>query len=348
MVKVAPRDTAAKVKDIGPGIDAVLVYGQDSGLIKEYADKISRQIVSDLTDPFSVTQIRARDMADNPSLLLDEVNAVPMMGGRKLVRYDFSGSGNEIPGRVTTPAGLALDGASGDGLLVITVGDVKATSALVKLFEKAKNALSIVCYRGDMRDLGALFQEVLGGAGLSLSPDADSYLKSQLGRDRGITRRELEKLVLYRGEHKGQITLEEVETLIGDSSNLMLQDIAEAVSSGDLVRLEDRIRRAQMARESAVAVLRVVQQRFMRLHLVRGAMDQGQNMDAAIKALRPPLFWKDQTSFKAALGSWTSAKLSRAIQLLFQAEIDAKTTGNPADTMVARALLQIANAGRRR
>jgi len=347
-VKVTPRDTAARVKDIGPGVSAVLLYGQDQGLVREYADKISRQVVDDLSDPFSVTQLQAADMADDPSRILDELNAVPMMGGRKLVRYDFRGSGTEMPSKVTKPCELALASVSGDGLLVLTMGDIKATSALVKLFEKAKNALSIVCYRGDMRDMGALFQEVIGGAGLSLTPDADAYLKAQLGGDRGITRRELEKLVIFKGTDKSAITLQEAETLVGDSSHLTLQDLAEAVTGGNLKLLEDKWRRAMIAKEQPVAILRVVQMRFMRLHLVRGLMDQGQAMDQALKALRPPLFWKDKGPFTQALNNWTMPRLARAMGLLYQAEVDAKTTGNPADVMVSRALLQIANAGRRR
>lgn len=347
MVKVGSRDIPAKIKDIGQGISAVLLYGPDQGRALSYAKQIAKQIVEDLEDPFLVSRPVGADVKENPGLLLDEIDAVPMLGGRKLVRYDFRGSGNEVPAQVTEPLKLVLEGAKGDGLLIITAGDVKGTSALVKLAEKAPNALAIACYQDDAKDVAQIIADKFQRAGLSINPDADQFLRAHLGGDRAITLSELDKIILYKGGDKSPVTLTEVETLIGDSSQMMLADIAAAVTAGDIATLEDRLAKAEISGEQPVAILRVVQIRIQRLYQVRAMMHQGAAQDAALKSLQPPVFWKDRDPFNRSLAKWSLPKLGRAVTLLFEAEVGLKTTGNPAQTLLARTLLQLTNAARR-
>ena len=93
-MKVKPRDIPALLKSINPTVRAVLVFGRDEGLARERADLISKQVAPDLSDPFQVAKPSSEDIKNAPSLLLDEVAAISMMGGRRLVRVDSAG--NEI------------------------------------------------------------------------------------------------------------------------------------------------------------------------------------------------------------------------------------------------------------
>lgn len=344
-MKIAARDVNARLKNIGSGIDVVVLYGPDKGRAREYANLIGRQIVSDLRDPFLVSEPTFQDIKTYPSLLLDEINALPMTGGRKLVRYDFTGTGREMDSGLTKPLKLALEGAKSQGLLIVTMGDVKASTGAIKLAEKAKNAAVIACYLDEARDITDLISKVFGEAGLGVKPDAAAYLCENLGGDRFVTRSELEKILLYKGEDKSDLTLDQARSLVGDSAVMMAQDIAQAVTAGNISRLNTLLDRAQITREQPVAILRTVQIRFQRLYQVQSIAEAGQGLDTALKSLQPPLFWKDRDSFQAALRAWPMIKLGRAIILLYEAEIDLKTTGNPSSTLLARALLRLTNAG---
>ena len=346
-MKVAPRDIEAKSRNIGAGIVCVLLYGPDTGRAFDLSKKIARQVVDDLEDPFLVSRPQPVDLKENAGLLLDEINAIPMLGGRKLVRYDFRGSGNEVNSLVTEPVKLVLKGAQGDGLVVVTAGDIKASSALVKTIEKAPNALAIACYRDDAKDLSRLIAEKFQAANLSIERGVDEYLRAHLGNDRAVTLNELEKIILYKTGDATPLTLREAESLIGDSSQMMLADMATAVTSGNIAFLETLIGKAASEGEQPIAILRVVQIRFQRLYQTRSLIELGTTTQTALKKLQPPVFWKDQDAFNHALNRWSLKKLGRAISILFQAEVDCKTTGNPAETIMARCLLQLANAARR-
>lgn len=338
MVKASPRDIQGHLRQLNPAFRVVLIFGRDEGLVREYAEKIGKQIVDDLSDPFSVARPTPEQLKENPSLLLDEVSAISMMGGRRLVRLE--GAGNEVK----TSVNLVLDSTQGDGLLVVTAGDLKPASALRKSVEASKVGLSIACYEDSAQDLAGLIHETLSAAGLRAEQDATAYLMDNLGSDRMISRSELNKLVLYKGSDKSDVTYEDAKTCVGDTAALGLNQIAEAVTAGDMKNLEKYIQRAWIAGESPIAIIRVVQSRLQKLHLARGYMDQGLSASDAAGKMRPPIFFKDKPAFTAQVQRWGLPKLTRALELVMQAELDCKTTGNPAETICARLLLSIAKA----
>lgn len=339
-MKVKPRDIGPLLKNVGAGVRAVLVFGRDEGLARERADLISKQIAEDLSDPFQVAKPSGADIKEHPSILLDEVAAISMMGGRRLVRVD--GAGNEA----TEAVKLVLASDQGDGLLVMTGGDLKPTSSLRKLMEKEKNALAIACYEDNSRDLMGLVQSVLADAGLTATQDAVAYLVENLGSDRMVSRGELDKLVLYKGPGGGQVTIADAEACVGDTAALGLNQIAEAVTAGNLQLLEKLLERARTSGENAIAILRTLQNRMMRIHLARGFMEQGMAVGEAIGKLRPPVFFAEKDRFQIEVSKWNTRKVERALEILTEAELDCKTTGNPADVICARALLSITKAAR--
>ena len=71
-------------------------------------------------------------------------------------------------------------------------------------------------------------------------------------------------------------------------------------------------------------------------------MTAGAAPDQAMKDLRPPVFFKQQTGFRNQLQRWRPQTLTRARSELIQAEIDCKSTGMPDDAVCERALMRLA------
>ena len=82
--------------------------------------------------------------------------------------------------------------------------------------------------------------------------------------------------------------------------------------------------------------------------MAQSAVSTGQSAAEAMKSLRPPVFYMEQRAFSARLRNWSLAKLSRALDLLLQAECDAKTTGAPQKEIIERVAFQIAALASRR
>src|SRR3546814_8767518 len=66
VVKLAGKTAEAFLLKPDPAVRAVLLYGPDAGLIRERAAALLAQIVADPQDPFSVSEISAAQLKDDP------------------------------------------------------------------------------------------------------------------------------------------------------------------------------------------------------------------------------------------------------------------------------------------
>lgn len=173
-MKLAYRDIEPFVKKPNPAARVVLVYGPDSGLMKERAATIGKSVVADLNDPFNVAVLNADDLADDAARLMDEASAMSMMGGDRLIRVENAGD------KLTTLIKEYLAAPNPHALIVLEAGELGPRSSLRALCEKVTNAAAVPCYVEDERDISRLIRETLQGAGLSAEPDAVTSLASAI------------------------------------------------------------------------------------------------------------------------------------------------------------------------
>ncbi len=344
-MKISPRDAEAFLKGPEPAVRAVLVYGPDAGLVRERAETLVEGAAGDLADPFRVADFTAKELLDDPPRLADEAAALSLTGGRRAVRLRQADDNlaplirEFLAAPAGDPPGVAL---ADHTLIVVEAGDLPARSALRKAFESAKAGAALACYRDDARNLGNVIRETLREFGHEASPDALAYLSAHLGGDRQLSRRELEKLTLYKGTEPGPIELGDAQACVGDSAALSLDDLAYAVAGGAAAEAERALARSLQEGVQAVGALRAVSRHFQRLHLVAGLVDGGLSLDDAVKRLRPPLFWKLAPPFRTQAAAWSLRALARVLGRLLEAESDCKRGGAPEATICSRALLAIA------
>lgn len=347
IVKPARFDSFLRTLD--PPLRAALVYGPDRGMVRERADTLLRAVVEDPADPFRVVTLTGADIAGDPARLADEAAALSLTGGRRVVRLNDAADG------VADALAAILDDAPGDALIIVEAGALAPRSALRKLFEKAKTGAAIPCYADDRESIAGLVREMLAPHGLAASRDALAYLVDNLGGDRALSRRELEKLVLYMGsadsagaEERREVSLEDAAACVGDSAALGLDDAAFATADGDFAALDRITSRLFLEGVAPVSVLRAAGRHFQRLHLVAGRVAAGAGAEQAMAGLRPPVFFKLKDRFRSQLRYWPTGALAKALERLTEAEIQCKSTGLPDRAICSRALMALANAAARR
>lgn len=341
-MKIQPGRVAAFLRQPDAKCRAVLVYGPDSGLVRERGEALARLVCPDLKDPFRVAELSGPGLTADPARLADEMSAQSLIGGRRVVRVREAGDA------VAPIAESALARAPGDGFVVIEAGDLPPRSALRKLFESAADAAAIACYADTARDLAEVIRATLGAHRIEVSSDAAAWLVEHLGGDRQVTRNELEKLALYVGDG-GKVGLEAAALCVGDTAALDVDDVVFAAAEGDAAALERALLRAFQEGEQPVSILRASMRHFHRLQLCLARIDAGQSPEDAMRGLRPPLFFKVQDRFAGQLRRWTAAAAVRALAALTEAELRAKRAVYPQETVCRAVLLDLARfAGGRR
>lgn len=178
---------------------------------------------------------------------------------------------------------------------------------------------------------------------VSMAPEAFSLLVELLGSDRLVSRSELEKLALYVGAAK-RITLSDVQACIGDNAAASLDNIIFAAFSGERHALNKELQRSFFEDAPPVTVLRAAARHLQRLHLAAALMAKGYTASQAMKALKPPVFYKQESGFSNQLRLWNNNKITQAFELIINAELDCKTTGMPDQALCGRTLMRIARA----
>ncbi len=83
-----------------------------------------------------------------------------------------------------------------------------------------------------------------------------------------LSRAEIDKLALYAAG-AGTITVEHIEAIVGDASELTIDRIVEAAATGDTATALAECDRAVASGESAQTVVLAAQRHFLRLHRAR-------------------------------------------------------------------------------
>jgi DNA polymerase III subunit delta len=339
VVKLAPSRIAAFLQCPDPEIRAVLLYGPDQGLVRERAGILARTVCPDLKDPFRVADLSAVGLAADPARLADETAQLALSGGRRVVRV--RGAGDAL----AKSFGELLESAAGDAFVVVEASELPSRSALRRTFEAARHAVAIGCYPDTARDLAAVIRESLAAHRVTASRDAAQFLVEHLGSDRLLTRSELEKLALYAGEG-GKIELEDARLSVSDTAALELDDAVMAAAEGDAAKVERVLGRVLQEGDSPVSIIRALLRHLHRLHPLAARSAAGAGIDEVLRSARPPIFFKQEDSFRRQLARWTETNLRRQLDRVAKAELDIKTTGLPAETICREAMLAVARAAR--
>ena len=93
-----------------------------------------------------------------------------------------------------------------------------------------------------------------------------------------------------------------------------------ATMDGDIETLDRTLHRSLQEGQASVAILRAVSRHLLRLHFAAGRVAGGEPADRAMKALRPPVFFKRQGQFRRQLTTWRTARIARALDIALAAE----------------------------
>ncbi len=321
-MKLEARRIASFLRDPGPA-RVVLLYGEDTGLIRERAAALVQAVIGVADDPFRLaTPARAADLPI-------EAASGSLVGGRRVVRL------SDVGEEAREPVAAVLAGRS-DALVVLEApGLAPSRSRLVKLVETHRDGVTIGCYAEEGERLGETVRAWLAADGIAVEGEALAWLVSQLGADHALNRREIEKLALYVGPG-GRVDLATAEAAVGDVAGLSLDDAFFAATAGDIATADRALERAFAEGAAPVSVIRAGIAHLVRLQRTALGIPAG-----------PRVFFRREAAFHRALKLWSPDSLAAALASFFRGEREAKRTGAPATALCRHLVLALARRAAR-
>lgn len=340
--------TAIKASDVdrfvarpNPAQPIVLVFGPDTGLVRERVDALVRASVDDPNDPFALARIEGDELASNPSRLVEEAHTIPLFGGRRavLVKAGARNIAAAVETVIATP--------STECRVIIEAGNLSKSAPLRALCEKAKVAAALPCYADNERSLDQLIDEEMRATNLTITSDARATLLALLGGDRLASRNEIRKLALYAQGQKS-IELADVMAVVADASQMALDSVADAVFAGKTGDVDSEFGKARASGSSPAAIVSAAIRQVANLHKMRLAIESGNSIEFAMKRVAPPVHFTREREVSEALRAWSPARLLRAMDQLAEASLEMRRNAPLAEAIAQRTLLSLAVNARKK
>lgn len=339
-MKIDARQVEAFLKKPDPKIRGVVVYGNDDGLIAERALTLAKTVCDDLKDPFRVVDIAGDVLKNDPARLADEFGAMSLMGGRRVIRVRPAGE------ETTAALENLVEATAGDALIVIEGGNLTPRSGLRTLAETESCLAALPCYMDNEAALEGLVEGSARAQGLSVDADALQWIVERLGGDRGQSRSEVDKLLLYKqGDGGKTVTLDDALAVLGDTAAIGIDEVVAATFDGQLVALDRALDRVFAEGGNPVQLVRALQRHADQLHLVAAHAANGGNLEGAMfKARGLPRGGPVRQRFERHARAWSLDRLSSVLGAILRAEQECKSTGYPDEAIARRLCLALARS----
>jgi DNA polymerase-3 subunit delta len=341
MVALRGKEIDAFLARPDPARPIILLYGPDSGLVRERADALLASAVDDPNDPFSLVRLDGDELSAEPSRLVDEAMTVPLFGGRRAIRVR-AGSRSFASG-IDTLAEMPIK----DCRIVIEAGELRPESPLRKACERAKTAVAIACYVDDASQLARLIDSELRPSNLRIASDARAVLTALLGGDRQASRNELRKLALY-AHGKDEVSIDDVMAVVADASELKLDPIVDGAFAGRPDLVESEFAKAMIAGTYPGVIISAAQRQAAWLHKSALAVADGTPLSTLLESGYPRLHFSRKGAVEVALRNFSATRLVAIIEQLATAALDMRKQASLASAIAQRTLLSIAANAKRR
>ncbi len=315
----------------------LLIYGPDGMRVALKRQEVIAALIGPQgEEEMRLTRIPAAELRKDPAMLLDAIKAQGFFPGPRVAFVE-----DATDAMAPTIIAAVEDWQDGDAQIIVTAGQLKATSKLRKLFEGHPNAYAAAIY--DDPPSREEIEATLAKSGLrDISNDAMRDLTA-LARDLdpGDFRQTMEKLGLYKLGDDTALTPEDIAACAPSSTEAELDDILNIVAEARSGEIGPVMKRLRAQGVQPVGLCIAATRHFRTLYTA--ASDPG-GPAQGMGRLRPPVFGPRRDRMQRQAQNWGAPRLQDALSLLTETDLQLRSAGQHAPDMalVERALIRLA------
>ena len=335
-MKLSPRDAAGFLARPDPRVPALLIFGADPMRVAERRQKVIAAQLGDQGEAeMRLARMPAADLRREPGAAMDAMRAQGFFPGPRALLIEDA---TDAAAAALKPALAAWE--EGDALIVVTAGQLNASSKLRKLFEGDKRARSLAVYDdppGHDEITATLREEGL----TDLAPEAMRDLTALAqGLEPGAFRQTLTRIALYKHGDDKPLSPEEIALLAPEAGDGAIDQVLDAVAEGRMGAIAPLSARLAGRGVTPVALCIGALRHFRLLHAL--ASDT-RGPAQALAGLRPPVYGPRRDRLLRHASRWPVPRIESALRALIETDLALRSSNPPpARALVERMLMRLA------
>ena len=278
-----------------------LLYGNNEGLKEE---TIKNLFENDYLE--KIHRYEEKEILDNRNSFFNSVFTKSFFDNEKLIII------SRVTDKIKEIIEELIEKNLQDIQFILNSKNLEKKSNLRKFFEKEKTIICVPFYEDNNQTLNSIISQFFRNKKIPISQQLINILIERSRGDRKNLNNELAKIANF-SINKKNINLQEIIKLTNLAENYSASELIDHSLAKNTRKTVTILNENNYSDEDNIIIIRTLLSKLKRLVKIYKLIDQKNNVDQAISAFKPPIFWKDKPIVTQQIKCWEKDKLKKLI-----------------------------------
>ena len=300
-----------------------LFYGDNEGLKEESIRSLFEQNYLD-----KIYRYEEKEVLDSKNNFFNGVLTKSFFDNEKLIII------NRATDKIKTVMEELMEKKPEDIQFILNSKNLEKKSTLRKIFEKEKSIICIPFYEDNNQTLNMIISQFFRNKKIPISQQLINILIERSRGDRKNLNNELKKIASY-SLNKKNLNLEEIVKLTNLADNYDASELVDHSLAKNTRKTVTILNENSFSDEDNIIIIRTLLAKLKRLVKIYELVDEKNNIEKAILACKPPIFWKDKPLIIQQIQSWEKKHIKNLIYKTNEIELLVKKNSVLAKNILA-------------
>ena len=278
-----------------------LFYGDNEGLKEETIKNLLEKNYQD-----KIHRYEEKEILDNIKGFFNSVFTKSFFDKEKLIII------NRATDKIKETIESLIEKNPEDIQIILNSKNLEKKSTLRKIFEKEKSIICVPFYEDNNQTLNSIISLFFRNKKIPISQQLINVLIERSRGDRKNLNNELEKIEAYL-LNKKNLNLEEIIRLTNLADNYNASELVDHSLAKNTRKTVTILNENNYSDEDNIIIVRTLLAKLKRLVKIYQLVDEKNNIEQAISACKPPIFWKDKPLVTQQMSAWKEDHLKNLI-----------------------------------
>ena len=278
-----------------------LFFGDNEGLKEETIKNLFEK-----NYPGKIHRYEEKEILDNISNFFNSILTKSFFDNEKLIII------NRATDKIKIIIEELIEKNPEDIQIILNSKNLEKKSILRKIFEKGKLIVCSPFYEDNNQTLNSIISLFFRNKKIPISQQLINILIERSRGDRKNLNNELRKIEAFSSNRKN-INIEEIMKLTNLADNYSASDLIDHSLAKNVRKTVTILSENNYSDEDNIIIIRTLLAKLKRLVKIYDLVDNRNNIEQAISAFKPPIFWKEKPLVSQQIESWTIDNLKNLI-----------------------------------